>query len=440
MKAKGFLSIALLLLSTSTSFAQTTPVFGAFVQQVDWSDWSHGIWIPSHTEQYQYRFCGELLVVAEIITLHDSKETARDTVWWDNEGFPIQILKQEFRNDSTWLDLSKTTYHWEHTHYGQDLITSISELKKGNKEWHTTTDCKYDFEFDIFGRKKREIISCLDTLSGNFFPIQRTRFSYDHYGHVVVDTVEIHSGVDWQFFQKTEYFYPQHKDSLFADSMKIYHWVPANEVWALSWWKPDFRYLYLRKPGLTQIKKEVWDEIAFHWDTASVQTFHTDQFGNTLLNLIEKYRDFYWEKGRWRTVSGQRWNIDWENGIPKERIAQVWTKSTDTTGYWENSTREVFSDFWVSANDKFINKALDTDWKVYPNPFQDILFLKTSIHNQKNGSLYLIDPAGKVHFEKKYSTETTFMKLDLGFLPRGNYLLIFSDQRNKMVLKKLLKR
>ncbi|MCS7074751.1 MAG: T9SS type A sorting domain-containing protein, partial [Bacteroidia bacterium] len=67
---------------------------------------------------------------------------------------------------------------------------------------------------------------------------------------------------------------------------------------------------------------------------------------------------------------------------------------------------------------------------VYPNPFQNFIFIETSGINLQNETIQILDLNGKLHLERKLEPR---ISLDLGELPSGMYLVKIGNTVQKIV-------
>ena len=70
---------------------------------------------------------------------------------------------------------------------------------------------------------------------------------------------------------------------------------------------------------------------------------------------------------------------------------------------------------------------------VYPNPTKEMLFIKNN--NLVEAKVSILDISGRVLSQKNINDGKIFV----GDLPKGNYLLIYKDKRNREMSVKFIK-
>lgn len=76
--------------------------------------------------------------------------------------------------------------------------------------------------------------------------------------------------------------------------------------------------------------------------------------------------------------------------------------------------------------------------QVYPNPAFEQITLKFSTNEEIHGSVMLRDMTGRVC--RLFTVTQNIYSLDVSSLPQGMYMLTFSDERNRKITNKIIKR
>lgn len=429
MNARSCITIAVFLAMSFGARSQHATIYGAFPQRVDWYTYTAGNWAQTHSVINGYTYVQDYLVVAWEEHRVQNNPVTRIKYDWVFDRMPLntQILYQDW-NGTGWVDKMRYQYEWYVTNDQNAYSTRYTNQLYMNMQWVTQGGMWTQQEFNTQGQVVREINSFFNGTTGLYDPWSRYRYSYDHYGHKVTDTIEFYSEElhDWTFGSKNEYFYPQNQDSLMADSVKSYHWVPAGEVWALSWWKPDFRYKYFRFPRKLITETDYWDDIGIptllHWDTLYKHIYEYDEEWNMTLNTNEKWKDQHWQNGKWTMILGQKWDITWNDSLPVERIFTEWVPATDSTdGFWIARTKEVFSDFFTTGKPETADLPSKID--IYPNPFIDRFRIDLSKPFSDPAIIQVLDLNGRILQQTILPPGATSLTLGNPALPSGPLLI-----------------
>jgi|GEM_PF-3124531 len=429
MNSRIFLFIAVFIGFPFGVRSQNATINGAFPQRVDKFSNNAGNWAQTNSVIYNYRYVNEFLVVAtEEYRVQDQPVTKISYEWiFDRMPLNTQILYQDW-SGTDWVNRMRLQYEWYVKDDQNAYSTNYTYQSFMNMQWVTQSGMTTQQEFNAQGQVIREIQSFYDPSTGLYDPFSRYRYSYDRYDHKATDTIEYYSEAegDWDIVSKNEYFYPQNKDSLRIDSLISYHWVPAGEVWALSWWKPDNRHRYYYFPRKQVTETDTWDDIGIptllHWDTTYRNVIETDEHWNMTLNTLEKWKDQHWENGNWKLTFGQKWDITWSDTLPVERIFTEWVPATDSTdGFWIARTRELFSDFLSTGIPEIPD--LSGGITTYPNPFTDRFRIDFPEGFNDPAILQILDLNGRILQQSRRPAGVRSMTIGNSNLPPGPLLL-----------------
>jgi len=421
MKSNVLWLITAFSLISSLLSAQGVPVFGGFPQQVDWYKYE-GYWAPDKTVYYEYGFVGDVFVVQSEETRINSVPVSRTVYTYNEKAYPTIYLNQTYSN-GTWKDVYRIVYEWNSQNPENLLMSRYLYQVFQNNEWLIQFGTQYQFEFFNNGQRRRETLSNYNMLTGSWDLSTRTRTSFDAWGRNIGDTTEVYLNGDWAFSGSEMYYFKPTDTVNDPDSTISFTWVPADDVWALSWWKPVLRYIYHREPYHISWTVDQWDDIALEWFRTSRGAYQYDESWNLTLNLQESFKDEWWETGEWKITHGQRYTYTWDDSLPVERITETWIPPTETAGgQWNNSTREIFSHF---LDVPISNKEFDEtkrDVTVFPVPFSQ--YIKVCIpKTEESISVEIMDLFGRTRAKTNIISNGTPVGIETSHLPHGSYLL-----------------
>ncbi|HBB91526.1 MAG TPA: hypothetical protein DC042_07345 [Bacteroidales bacterium] len=423
MKAKFYVCLVCWLALAQSGTAQRTPVFGAFAKHVDWFHYDNTGWSPGNTIHYTYGYVGEYLVVLSEEVRTDTLRKSRKVCDWIYNTMPLNTSTvEQIWQDTMWVDKSRSVFEWDLLDDRNAYSTKYFFQQKSGNDWLTVYGSANTRVFDGLGRWTATVNLNFNPETGRYDTISRFRYAYDLYGHQCRDTVEKFEDGAWKFSSLNEYWYPQNVDSREPDSVTYYHWVDPSEIWAVGWWKPDFRYIYRRDARKISWSTDKWDEIAFHWDTLYRSVYEYDEPWNMTLNTREKWKENDWDPGLWRMDFGLKWEITWTDGFPVERNAWEWVSSgTGVQGFWNPLSRERFSNFWSAGIPD--PEPLASNIKAWPNPFTGFLRIELPENRPGPALIQVTDIAGRTLYQKENPEGSRSITLDLNNLPPGPYLL-----------------
>ncbi len=428
MKPRFYLFLICGLGLAQAGTSQTTPVFGAFAKHVDWFTYNNSGWSAGNTVHYTYGYVGEYLVVLSEETRQDTLRKSRKVYDWIYNTMPLNTttLEQEWK-DTVWVDQSRSVFEWDLLDERNAYSSKYLFQQKSGNDWQTVYGNANTREFDLSGRWSATVNMNYNTETERFDTVSRSHYGYDLTGHRSRDTVQGYLGRgDWAFSTLAVSFFPQNADSLRVDSLITYHWVGANEIWAMGWWKPDFRDKYHHERRRMSWSTDKWDDIGLpnllHWDTLYRSAYEYDEHWNMILNTREKWKENDWDPGQWRMDFGQKWDITWTDGFPVERNTFEWVKTDGgLQGFWSPLTLERFSNFWSAGIPE--SDALSSYTKAWPNPFTSFLRIELPQNLPGPALIQVTDLTGRTVYQKQNPEGTRSLSLDLPNLPPGPYLL-----------------
>ncbi len=142
--------------------------------------------------------------------------------------------------------------------------------------------------------------------------------------------------------------------------------------------------------------------------------------------------------GVWRTTNFLDANPLWEqsyNGMSSVKVTDLEMRN-DYKVYAATYGRGIFSSqFTAQSSSVQDNEKLGAQLKLYPNPVQDVLNIDNQSGDEITG-ISIYDITGKIVLQE---TKSGLNKINLGRLPKGNYIVRI-NLKDKTVTKKLIKK
>lgn len=154
------------------------------------------------------------------------------------------------------------------------------------------------------------------------------------------------------------------------------------------------------------------------WIEMRDELFKLDRMGPLLSDFIDDYKPGIESQiNRWQNPA----NIDvWNNNIN-----EMFSFLLERPRIFENQLNEFFD--WHKDDKSEESFEANSQWKVYPNPVNEILTIESKVFFQTNWMVQIISSQGRVLFEKESLGESE-MKFQMANLPAGVYIVrIFSN-------------
>lgn len=372
---------------------------------IRWYAWDQERWLTSKTETVTYDASGNPLN-----RLYDlvSGTDVKITYTYDEQGRLTRELTQ-LKQDGLWVPSTRTTLQFD----DRGNVTLLTDESYISGVWMIQNGIMTSLEYQD-DRVWRATVSFFDPSNGYYNLFWRVTYIYQ-------------DGV------RAGYVNEAYGDGTWVNSFRAFLFYDEES-------RPDY-YLY-----------DSWDTLTGGWITDAMERFfYSGELNETLIAYqyypatslyvpTERYITEYdgqrnqtldtseaWQSGNWSVTSGNRYSISYDSGHATVRITETWIPEFETiAAHWENSTKEEFSDFQSSGTGELA--APKMEFKCYPNPADEFIWVVIGKGEPINGFLELTDLTGKTLLRRLFDSSNGTLRINLNEFPQGLYKLVFKDQ------------
>ena len=315
----------------------------------------------------------------------------------------------QFWNINSWLDLNRTTYSYD---ANGNEIESISQF------WTTVTWENSTRETQAYDANNRLTVSTSQYWTGimwtNFY---RSLYTYDMPTNTTSIAEQEWNGMAWVNVFRYVFEY-DNDEKLLSETEQSWDGAAWQNVTLTT-------YTYNAGERVTLVLEKEWNGTS--WDNYSQNINEYDSNDKWVSYLIQ-----YWDAGVW--FNDTYVTIDEAAFFPEEEpvfgalfnkyVLQEWN---DSLNEWTNTLR-YFGYFETFVGVK--NAANGFDLQVYPNPATGTITLNVSDTDIQPERMMLLDMNGRQLMNRRLQGVGT-EQINLGQLPKGQYLLLVHDKRGR---------
>lgn len=401
------------------------------------TDFWENSWIGYDSVTYSYTNNRLAEIISRDFNGTDWKPRSRSLYEYDANGNNTRYLNQVW--DSTdWAD----EYQVLSTYNASNQLTeSISQLWNINS-WLDLN--RQTYSYDANGNEIESISQFWTT--GNWENSSRETHAYDANNRLTVSTSQYWAGIMWTNFYRSLYTYDMPTNTT----------TITEQEWNGMAWISQFRYVLESDTDekLLSETEQMWDGTA--WENTTLTTYTYNAGGRVTLVLEKEWNGAAWDNysqnineydpnDKWVSYLLQYWDagawinftyvtIDEAGFFPEEDpvfgslfnkyVLQYWN---DSLNDWTNDLR-YFGYFETFVGVK--NVANSFDLQVYPNPTTGTVTLNVADTDIQPQRMMLLDMHGRQLMSRRLQGVGT-EQLNLGQLPKGQYLLLVHDKRGR---------
>ncbi len=378
-----------------------------FPQTVNWSYWDDG-WKGEKTVTYTYNPIGLPLVEVWDFT---AGTDVRITYSYTSDNLNQTLKLRQEKTGGLWAPISRQRAEYDSN--GRKTLTVSEKYTTG--VWMIESGFQYQPEY-LDGRLYKETTLSFNPADGYYHPSLKWTYTWDQAGLPKIQTCESFSeaGVWVWLLRKSLYWdHDNRPDYVLSDIWNLNQWIPySKEMHAYYGIENHAESLYIWREDLQVYT--AWQRLVSEYDEKS----------NLILSTIEE-----WKGTGWQVLSGEGYQITYNNGHATERITEKWdpgaSEASTTGGRWLPASREVFSDFLSLGNPDIVDPEMQVH--CYPNPVKQTLFIECRNYNNLAGDLLIRDIQGKILIRQKIVPGESAVAVDVSRLPSGIYWLTISN-------------
>ncbi len=367
---------------------------------------SNGSWLNGDTTVYNYYSNGHL----ESYVSYNSDTTQCKK--YDTDG---RLIFEYYKTNSNMGTLgSKTYYYYSGTSQDPDSMI-VYKWNDGSSTW--TLSGKYVYTYNEEGK----IIEYLSYYwSGGWENSDKKIYRYNNDG-LLDSLIEIYYD-DFNFVWKNHYltcYYYYNNTDLVSSEVQLSWDDNANQ------WKNNKMYNYIYYDnGLLQRKLFYeMDQTSGTWQAQSKDFYEYDAQGN----VVAVY-DSTMDNGQWIPRNKTTYTYD-QFGNQTLVVNYKWDTNDNT---WHNLLKKEY--FYTRAIFSSVPQQATLDFRVYPNPVQNLLFF-SGLDTKVKITIYSID--GRIFQQSRIGTNAKY--INVSSLPPGSYILKIVTGHNKVFVHKFVK-
>ncbi len=325
-------------------------------------------------------------------------------------------------NNGIWKDSIRE--RWQYSSHNDLSFYVYESIVEGS--WVISEGYKMDLEYSG-NLLTREVYYVYDTIASAWNLAERYTYSYTN-GKLTGEILEVYKDGTWVL------------DSRYSDFKDAQGRVDSSyiETWSGTAWVKGAmeKFIYTGQYGI--------GITMYQWDTVGKTYLPTDKWFqdyNSRRGLISLTWEV-WTGTEWILMIGYRVTETLSGQRVVMRITELysfdWFSGSD--GKWENTVKEVYSDFIKLGTDPLI--AAPPGILCYPNPAGSQTAVSFTLPNNGDVVLVVYSLTGQKVFEQSFSTGSSnfLYQLNLDKVPPGTYLLTAVDSRGKLIGKTRLVR
>ena len=321
----------------------------------EWND-SLSIWINDEQSLFAYSNNNMIQAVSQNWTNNAWSNDSKTTYAYDTNNNMTEEIEISWDNNSnTWLAQNKDTYIYD---------SNNNKIEYSSYNWDNVAE-----EWTV-SRKETY------TYDGNNMTHQ-VRYSWDDVN------------LEWDPYKQTVYTYNTNFD---LTEKRYQRWDNAS-----SDWNNYERYIYEYNANydMTLDKYQNWNDSENYWENYE-QTINEYNANNDI--TLYKYQEWNRTDSVWENDENTIYEYDTNNNLIRE-TDHNWN-STDSI--WRNNDKTEY--YWSEIDVTAINKTIQNDFRIYPNPTNGPVNIVNSKTNLR--AVKVTDIIGKVI----YSNESLYMK------------------------------
>lgn len=352
-------------------------------------------------------------------------------------------------NGSLWVNDEKKSF----TYNSINLCTQEIHYDWNATDWLNTF--RYDYSYNNEFLKDTITSYQWSILNNNWFPLNKTIYTYDNNDNLTETLILIWDGSNWINSQKSNQFFNSSnqyisgisyvwnnitnqwvngaKDTVIYTSpntsLSIYYtWFPANNTWKYNTKK--INVYDVNTMLLEQFIYQVWNDQLSTWINQNKVQYGYDAQQNTVSVITYSWNNLF---SQWINLSKEEYSFNSENYKSIEKIF-FWD---DMMNDWKESFKKFY---WYEADPlASIEEISIAEGTIYPNPCSDVLYINTSNLSSEQCHIRLYNLNGQELLnEWKISNNPAVLSIQVSTLPQGVYILqLISD--GKYMVKKVIK-
>lgn len=350
--------------------------------------------------------------------LMDFRNNSRETYFYNDTNMLITVVVEEWNSSSFKWDSSTTT---SYTYNSKNLITEelIQQYDLQQKKWLKHTQKQYEYLFND------TILIDVYQSSWNTDSLTWENKKYTHYDYEEYSVLQTYFDwnlvkQDWENSYNIQKFHSDDNELLLYSLTK--RWNQELSDWENSQ-KDTFNYN--DSNNSTDYISYLWDNTEAEWYINQYSTYTYNEKG-LIIEKIDSYYDLLLDD----VIQTEKCEYTYKDSVWQETIIYAWNQNTST---WIESA--MHANYFISPfppasrNNK---NNIDTQVKVFPNPFTDKLYIK----DFENGEYVIYDIKGDVIQQGRINGNSS--NVNIGSLLSGIYIVKLQSE-NHLIFQKIIK-